>query len=107
MLPSSPPISNRLYYWLDGRVKPRVDAGTYALHKQRVDDSLIPHLGHVKVARLTAFLVTHLYQTLEKEGRSADLRNKVGQLLRRCLDHAVRLKLAADNAARLVDLPRV
>jgi integrase len=96
-----------LKFYLDTVVKPRVDAATYTLHKQRVNDHLIPHLGHMALTRLTPFMVSQLYQDLEQEGHSVDLRNKVGQLLRRCLKHAVELGLVRDNVAKKIPLPRV
>jgi integrase len=104
---SSMNLKTFLEFWLESAVKPRVDPATYKVHKQRVTDYLIPHVGHVQVAKLTPFQVSQLYQDLEKEGRSADLRNKVGQLLRRALKYAVKLKMVRDNVAAEIPLPKV
>ncbi|MCI0464799.1 MAG: site-specific integrase [Gemmataceae bacterium] len=100
-------LKSCLEFWLDVVVRVKVDPGTYALHRQRVKDYILPYLGHVRLAGLTPFMVAQWYQDLEKEGRSADLRNKVGQLLRRCLKHAVGFGLLHDNVAMKLPLPKV
>jgi integrase len=88
-------------------VKPRVDPATYALHKQRIEKFIKPYLGHVPPAGLTEFMVKQWLDDLEKAGVSADMRNKVGQLLRRALRHAVKREYARENVAAEVELPRV
>jgi integrase len=93
-------------FWLDGWVKVKVDAATYQMHQQRVKDYIVPHLGHVAVVSLTDFMVKQWYEDLEKAGCSADLRNKVGQMLRRCLRLAVKRRYATENVAAEIPLPR-
>ena len=48
------PLRRALEFWLDCHVKPKVDAATYLLHKQRVKDYLLPQLGHHAVASLNS-----------------------------------------------------
>ncbi len=84
-----------------------LDTGTYAQYKQRADDYIVPHLGHMALGKLTPFMISQWYLDLEKAGQSADTRNKVGQILRRCLKHAVGYGLLRDNVAMKVPLPRV
>lgn len=96
-----------LDFWLESVVRVKVDPGTHALYQQRANDYIIPHLGHIHLSKITPLVLSQWYQDLEKEGRSADLRNKVGQLLRRCLRHAVSYGLLHDNVAMKLPLPRV
>jgi integrase len=94
-------------FWLDGEVKPKVDKATYLLHKQRIDDHLLPHLGSIPVMGLNQYLVKEWYEKLEQEGASSHLRNKVGQLLRRFLDRVMAFGWIKRNPARELPLPRV
>jgi integrase len=96
-----------LDFWLDSIVRVKVDVATHALYKQRTDDYIIPHLGHVHLAKLTPYMVSQWYKDLEKQGLSPDLRNKLGQLLRRCFKHAVDFGFLHDNVAMKLPLPRV
>jgi hypothetical protein len=95
-----------LDFWLDGTVKPKVDPETYRVYKQRINDYILPHLGQAPVAGLTVFMVKQWYEDLEKAGSSADLRNKVGQILRRALHYAVRRGYARENVAAEMALPQ-
>ncbi len=52
-------------------------------------------------------MVRTWYEDLEKAGCSPDLRNKCGQLLRRCLDHCVGDGDIKTNPTRKLSLPRV
>jgi len=100
------PLRSVLDFWLDCNVKARVDPATYALHKQRVTDYILPHLGHYAVAALNEYMVRTWYEDLEKAGCSLDLRNKCGQLLRRCLDKCVGDGDIKTNPTRKLSLPR-
>ena len=82
-------LTHALEFWLDTKVKTQVDGATYQLHHQRITDHICPHLGDVPVAGLNPYLVKDWFDRLEKQGCSADLRNKCGQLSRRCLDQCV------------------
>ena len=100
-------LKGKLDWWLDCNVKARVDPATYALHKQRVTDYILPYLGHYPVAALNEFMVRTWYEDLAKAGCSSDLRNKCGQLLRRCLDKCVSDGDIKTNPTRKLCLPRV
>jgi integrase len=66
---------------------------------------LIPHLGGVKLAKLTALHVEQLYSVLAAGGVSASMRRKAGTTLRVALQHAVHpLHLIAHNPA--ADVPK-
>jgi hypothetical protein len=99
-------LKGALGWWLDCNLKPRVDPATYALHKQRAEDYIVPHLGGTPVAGLSPYMVANWYADLEKKGVSADLRNKCGQLLRRCLKQCVEDGRVRKNVAAALPLPR-
>lgn len=100
-------LSGKLDWWLNCNVKARVDPATYALHKQRVEQYILPKLGHYSVAAISEYMIRNWYDEMEKEGRSPDLRNKCGQLLRRCLDKCVSDGDIKTNPTRKLCLPRV
>jgi integrase len=103
---SSTPLQKHLDFWLDSAIKPIVDAATLHLYRQRVNDYIVPHLGTVVLDKLTKFQVAQLYQDLEKEGHSPDLRKKVGRLLRQALKYAVDFGLLLENVAMKIKLPK-
>jgi integrase len=93
--------------WLDTEVKDTVDPATRELYEQRVRDHILPTLGREKLAKLNQVNVLTLFEDLQKKGCSADLRSKVGRLLRRVLHRAVAWKLVPENVASPISLPRV
>jgi integrase len=93
--------------WLDTEVKDSVDPATQRVHEQRVKDYILPSLGTIKLEKLTRVHPAELQAELQKDGRSADLRKKVGQLLRRVLHRAREYNLVSENVAMYVKLPRV
>ncbi len=100
-------LKHALEFWLDTKVKTQVDSATYQLHHQRITDHICPHLGDVPVAGLNPYLVKDWLERLAESGCSADLCNKVGQLLRRCLDQCIEYGYIKTNPARRIPLPRV
>jgi integrase len=96
-----------LDFWVDGKVKPKVDPTTYLLIKQQIADFILPDLGGRAVAALTEFQIKEWYDALEARGVSAFMRNRSGAHLRRCLDYAVRLRYVRHNVARELALPRL
>ncbi len=96
-----------LEYWLTNSVKDRKDAGTEQLYRQRVRDHIVPHIGQIRLTKLTDVHIDHLLTDLRSAGKSTDLCRKVGELLRRVLRFAMKKGLVSDNAASKVDLPTV
>jgi integrase len=65
-----------------------------------------PHLGHVRLQRLSAGHLNSLYAELEREGLSASTRRIVHAVIGRALRDAERWARVPRNVARLADPPR-
>ena len=100
-------VGELLDEWLNTVVHNKVDPRTERHMRQRVRDFILPTLGHDPLTRLTPGRVGHLYKKLEEDDRSADTRNKAGQLLRQALEYAVREGYVHRNVAKAVPLPKV
>jgi len=101
------PLRKDIIDWLDVEIKRKVDPATYRLHRQRIEDHLLPHLGDIPAVGLNRYLVNQWYDQLKQEGCSDHLCNKVGHLLRRFLDSFCRYGWIKRNPARELPLPRV
>jgi integrase len=97
-------VAEYLPRWLDNTVKPKVAPTTYNRYEQHVRLHLVPHLGKVRLSKLTPLHVEQLYGDMAKAGASASEQAKVGTALRMALRQAVRLQLLAYNPA--ADVPR-
>jgi integrase len=91
--------------WLANTAKPSVTPTTYARYAQQVRLHLNEHLGHVRLAKLTALHVEQLYAGMAEVGDSASERRKVGKVLRHALNHAIEANLIPNNPAAKVRLP--
>jgi integrase len=78
--------------------------GPYARH---VRLHIVPHVGHVLLAKLGAVHVQGLYSALATAGVSAALQRKVETTLTVALNEAVRLGMIPGNAAEKVRKPKV
>src|SRR5262249_26571336 len=92
--------------WLS-LVKPKVAPTTYQRYEQHVRLHLVPHIGRVKLAKLTPLHVEQLLATMGEAGDSAAERNKTGVALRMALKQACRMRLIPYNVASDVPLPTV
>ncbi len=100
-------VSDYLWRWLENTHRPKVQPTTFHRNEQKVRLHLIPHLGRVKLAKLTALHIEQLYAGMERAGDSPQERQKAGKLLRTSLRHAVDVGLIPGNSALKVPLPRV
>ncbi len=114
-------VGGFLSRWIDHlRAEGRLRARTLAGYEQYVRLYLVPGLGNIKLARLTAedvqaFLNARQARPLDgKKGRTAERLSPVTMrhchaILRRALKQAMRWKLIGDNpaSADFVDAPRV
>jgi integrase len=91
--------------WLS-LVKPKVAPTTYARYEQHVRLHLAPHLGAVRLSKLTPLHVEQLYADMGKNDGSLSEQAKVGGALRMALRQAVRLRLVAYNVAADVPKPK-
>jgi integrase len=94
-----------LEFWL-GSVKNQLAPGTYDYYKRVVNKSLVPYLGQLPLAKLSALHVANLYRKMEEDSLSQVKRHKAGVILRSALKYAVNLGLIHTNPATKVPLPK-
>lgn len=99
-------VGELMSYWLENHIKHQRSGQTYVNYEGTVRRCIIPHLGHVKVQKLTAAQVQKWQTTLLDCGmgpRSVQLaRINLGQALK----VAVKLDLVPRNVVDSVDQPR-
>jgi integrase len=98
-------VGQLLRTWL-AAIKPTVAGTTHVVYERDCKNALLPHLGGVKLAKLTALHVQKLYGDLATAGVSSCMQRKAGVTLGVALQHAIRLKLIPHNVARDVKKPR-
>jgi integrase len=102
--PSRMTLEEFLRSWLDGAAK--LTVGTAALKRYRhcVELRIVPAIGSVPLAKLTAWHVQELYKRMSDEGVSPRCQQMTANVLIPALRHAVALKLMIHNPA--LDVPR-
>ncbi|MBL8794302.1 MAG: tyrosine-type recombinase/integrase family protein, partial [Planctomycetia bacterium] len=98
-------VGQHLRSWL-AVIKPTVANHTHLCYDQHCKLYLLPHLGGVRLSRLTALHVQNLYADLSRAGVSAAMRKKAGTTLGVALQNAVDLGLLPHNVARDVKKPK-
>jgi integrase len=99
-------VGQYLLQWLAAK-KPTVATHTYLPYCRDCDKYLVPHLGRIKLAKLTALHVQKMYADLTTAGVSPSMQRKAGTTLRVALQHAVHpLRLIAHNPAADVAKPK-
>lgn len=99
-------VQDFLERWLEHTIKPNVAPTTHGRYEQHVRLHLVPHLGRVRVNKLTALHVEQLYSQMAAAGASASEQRKTGTALRTALKHAVKHRLLEHNVACDVPKPR-
>jgi integrase len=104
--PSKMTLAEFLPSWLDGAAK--LTVGTAALKRYRhcVELRIVPAIGNVPLAKLTAWHVQDLYKRMADEGVSPRCQQMTANVLIPALRHAVALKLIIHNPALDVARPR-
>lgn len=100
-------VAEYLSRWLENMIKPKVETNTFNRYEQHVRLHLLPHIGTVRLNKLTALHIEQLYADMKKAGDSDSERAKVGTALRMALRQAVRLRLLSHNPALDVPKPKV
>lgn len=93
--------------WLQESVKPSVRPYTYQSYETIVRLHILPEIGRITLARLTAQDVQGLLNRKHKSGLSPRTVQYIHAVLRRALGQAERWGLVPRNIARLVSPPRV
>jgi len=83
-----------------------VRPATYASYQRVVQLHLIPGLGHLRLARLSALEVQRYLNQKTEDGASPRLVQYIHSILRNALNRAVKWQLVPRNVATLVDPPR-
>jgi integrase len=103
--PGALTVAQFLTRWLES-IKPTVATHTYLPYERDCNRYLTPHLGGVKLDKLTALHVQKLYADLTAAGVSAAMQRKAGVTLGVAMQSAVTLRLIPYNVARDVKKPR-
>jgi integrase len=99
-------VAQFLRTWLEV-IKPTVARHTHLPYERDCYNAIIPHLGGIRLAKLTALHVQKLYSDLAAAGVSAAMQKKAGTTLRVALQYAVETaKLIPHNVARDVKKPQ-
>lgn len=90
--------------WLEAIVRPRVRPGTFTYYEQTSRLHVVPHVGKIRLNKLTPANVLTMQQAVQKKST----RNAVAaqQVLQKALTDAIRWGLLARNVAELVDKPK-
>ena len=92
--------------WLEDCHRTKVRPSTYVRSAQIMRDHLAPHIGRIRLAKLTPADVQRLVNSLHASGLSAKSVANIHGVLRSALNQAVRWGDLARNVATLVSLPR-
>jgi integrase len=99
-------VAQYLTIWLE-MVKPTIRPRTWKRYQELLTLHVVPTLGRVLLAKLTAQHVLLLYRTKLDAGLSPSTVHHVGTVLHGALAQAERLGLVAHNVCSLVDAPRM
>lgn len=108
-LPVSPErltLRQYLERWLEQSAKPSLRPRTYEGYRDHVNKHIVPALGHIQLAKLTAQDVQTLLNEKVESGLAPRTVHYMHAVLRRALNQAVKWDLVARNVATLVDRPR-
>ena len=100
-------VAEYLNLWLENTARVEVGPSTYDRYQMVVKKQIEPHLGGVRLHKLTTFHVCQLDAALEKAGESPRMRQMAGTVLHTALRDAVRKKLLASNPCTDATRPKV
>jgi integrase len=101
-------VSAWLDQWLDGLdATGKLKASTRRSYREVVNLYVRPHLGHVRLARLTPEDVEKMGRALSEAGKSGNTQRLARTILRRALGQAERRGYVARNVVALTDAPAV
>lgn len=99
-------VAQYLADWLEHTAKPKLRARTFLGYKQTLDLHVIPHIGAVKLSKLTPQRLQAWMGTLQKGGATPRTCRYARTVLRAALKQAVRWQVLVINPATLIDVPR-
>ena len=104
--PSQQSVAEFLASWLQDVAQPNVRPRTALRYEQFVRIQIAPHIGSVRLTKLTPQHLVRLYRTLSTDLSPRSV-NHVHRCLHSALETAVRWGIVARNVCDLVDPPRV
>ncbi len=99
-------IEQYLVSWLES-IKPTMSDGAWLRHEQFCRLQIVPAIGAVRLASLSAQHVQTLYASLLAGGLSSTTAHHAHATLHKALKAAVRLGLVARNVTEMVEVPRM
>jgi integrase len=101
-------VEQWMHYWLDVVCVERgLKINTMKSHRSKVEQYIIPHLGHYRLDRLEPEHVRAMYAEMTKAGLSKATKRQTHAILRRALLIAQRENKVSRNVATLMDPPQV
>ncbi|MDV7090640.1 tyrosine-type recombinase/integrase [Rhodococcus opacus] len=100
-------VANWLQVWLDTIAAPRLRPRTLQTYRSTVKCNIVPHIGSVKLAKLTPANVLSMHQKVVKAGRSSRTAEIAHNTLSKALDDARKHGKVRRNVCELVDSPMV
>jgi integrase len=93
--------------WLQDVARTRVRPRTFVGYEATIERHISPHLGRMRLAKLTPQHLQAWLATLEGQRVSVGRRRYARVVLRTALNTAIRWRLVTVNAATLMDAPRI
>jgi integrase len=103
--PDKSTVAEYIASWLKS-VEPGLRPSTFRRYKHMMTGHVIPCLGHIKPAKLTALDVQRFYADRHKSGLSSTTVHHVHVVLHRALKQAVRWGMIPSNETEIVDAPK-
>jgi integrase len=100
-------VGDFLKRWLQDVARPRVRPRTFVGYDASIDRHISPHLGRLRLTKLTPQHLQAWMATLETLGVTAGRRRYARVVLRTALNTAIRWRLITTNVATLIDAPRI
>ena len=99
-------VSDFLARWLHDVARTRVRPRTFAGYEATITHHIAPHIGRVRLTKLTPQHLQAWMASLKEDGVSVGRRRYARVVLRMALNTAIRWRLVTVNAATLIDAPR-
>lgn len=96
-----------LEFWLREVAAPNVRPSTLKVYATKINNYLIPHLGKVKIQRLTPQMLVVYQNTLLKAGKSPRIVRDTKMVLSMALKQAMVWGIVSRNVASLVTSPHI
>jgi integrase len=103
--PTQLTVAQYLTRWLEDVARPKIRVSTYRQYEGLVRLHMIPHIGGIRLTKLTPAQVQGLYATLLRAGVSPRQCQMVHSRLFSALKRAVRWKLIPSNPCADIDRP--